>query len=113
MCAKRLPVLAAILFVIAALPGHAQGTPAQKQWPVSIDYPEDGSIFPPGISPPTFLWRDAAGSSWTIDIALSGKAAPIHIVARAERFHFGPLDPECLLNSDQQPKLTPFRPTRR
>jgi len=107
MCAKRLPVLAAILFVIVALPGHAQGTPAQKQWPVSIDYPEDGSIFPPGISPPTFLWRDAAGSSWTIDIALSGKAAPIHIVARAERFHFGPLDPECLLNSDQQPKLTP------
>jgi hypothetical protein len=38
--------------------------------PISIDYPEDGSIFPPGITPPTFLWRDAAGTSWSIDIDL-------------------------------------------
>ena len=37
--------------------------------PISIDYPEDGSIFPPGITPPTFLWRDAAGTLWSIDIA--------------------------------------------
>ena len=31
--------------------------------PISIDYPEEGSIFPPGITPPTFLWRDASGTS--------------------------------------------------
>ena len=24
---------------------------------IVIDYPEDGSMFPPEINPPTFLWR--------------------------------------------------------
>src|SRR5579863_4668936 len=38
---------------------------------ISIDYPEDGSIFPPGVTPPTFLWRDAAGSMWNIDISFA------------------------------------------
>ena len=27
---------------------------------ITIDYPLDGSIFPPEITPPTFIWRDAA-----------------------------------------------------
>ena len=34
---------------------------------ISIDYPLDGSIFPPGITPPTFIWRDAAAESWQIE----------------------------------------------
>jgi hypothetical protein len=102
--------LAAVVF--AALPGHGQpaaaaGQPAGALWKLSIDYPEDRSIFPPGIAPPTFLWRDAAGSSWRIDIAFGGKAAPIRAVTQGERFRLGPLDPECSLNPDQQPKLTP------
>jgi hypothetical protein len=44
--------------------------------PISIDYPESGSIFPPGITPPTFLWRDAAGTSWAIDINFGDGARP-------------------------------------
>ncbi len=105
MRAARLPFLAAILLAVVAGPMHAQTAPAL--WPVSIDYPENGSIFPPGMTPPTLLWRDAAGSSWTIDIALAGKPVPLHIVTRGERFHFWPLDPDCTKNPDQQPKLTP------
>ena len=39
----------------------AAGFAAPVLTSISIDYPEEGSIFPPGITPPTFLWRDAAG----------------------------------------------------
>jgi len=26
---------------------------------IAIDYPEEGSIFPPEITPPAFLWHDS------------------------------------------------------
>src|ERR1035438_3928572 len=28
--------------------------------PILIDYPADGSVFPPDMAAPTFLWRDPA-----------------------------------------------------
>jgi len=74
--------------------------------PISFDYPEEGSIFPPGITPPTFLWRDAAGTSWSIDITFAGKAAPIHAESKGERMHLGPIDPDTVADSNSPPKLT-------
>jgi len=75
--------------------------------PISVDYPEDNSIFPPGIAPPTFLWRDAAGKSWTIDITFADKAQPIHIAADAQHLRIGEIDPQCIGDPDDVPKLTP------
>ena len=72
---------------------------------ISIDYPEDGSIFPPGITPPTFLWRDAAGTSWTIDISFADKTQPIRVLTKGERMHIGAIDPECIEDPEDQPKL--------
>ena len=76
-------------------------------WPISTDYPQDGSIFPPGITPPTFIWRDAAASSWQIEIAFSDKSAPLKIQAKAERMRIGAIDPECVSNTNELPTLTP------
>ncbi|MGP0019830.1 MAG: TolB family protein [Candidatus Sulfotelmatobacter sp.] len=76
-------------------------------WPIAIDYPENGSIFPPGITPPTFLWRDAAGTSWSIDISFANQAPPIHLLTKAEHLQIGTIDPECVANPDDPPKLTP------
>lgn len=73
---------------------------------ISIDYPEDESIFPPDITPPTFQWRDAAGTSWTIDISFADKNQPIRIITRGERMHIGAIDPECIEDPEDQPKLT-------
>jgi hypothetical protein len=111
------PILTLACAMVLVLPGGwracGQTAPARAAkmartlWPISIDYPENGSIFPPGITPPTFLWRDAAGVSWAIDITFADRAAPIHAVAHGERFQFGPSDPQCEVNPDQQPKLTP------
>jgi len=76
-------------------------------WPIAIDYPEDGSIFPPGMTPPTFIWRDAAADSWQIDIAFADNSAPLHLQFKAERMHIGAIDPECVSNTNEPPKLTP------
>src|ERR1022692_1709026 len=75
--------------------------------PISIDYPEDGSIFPPGITPPTFLWRDAAATSWKIDITFADGSAPMHAFSKGERLHIGPIDKECITSTNELPKLTP------
>jgi tetratricopeptide (TPR) repeat protein len=75
--------------------------------PISIDYPEGGSIFPPGITPPTFLWRDAVATSWSIDISFGDKAPPIHALSKGERLNIGAIDPECVSDTNEPPKLTP------
>jgi len=76
-------------------------------WPISIDYPENRAMFPPGITPPTFLWRDAAGTSWSVDITFADKATPIHLVSKGRHLQMGTIDPECVPNRDDPPKLTP------
>ena len=76
-------------------------------WPISVDYPEDGSIFPPGITPPTFLWRDGLASYWNIDIQFADGAPPIHAVSKGERMHLGPVDPDCISDTNELPKLSP------
>jgi tetratricopeptide (TPR) repeat protein len=110
-------IVAALLICCFLLPyrskafGSSQaassGDSKTELWPISIDYPQDGSIFPPGITRPTFLWRDAAAESWQIDIAFADKTAPIHVDANAERMHVGVIDKECISNTNELPKLTP------
>src|ERR1017187_1724341 len=62
----------------------------QAKASASIDYPEDGSIFPPGITPPTFIWRDANATSWHISISFSDKSPAIQAVSHGERMRIGP-----------------------
>lgn len=96
-------------FVMAGSAASAPSAenPGQALSPISIDYPEDGSIFPPGITPPTFLWRDAAGTSWSIDVSFPGKpASNIHVLAKGEKMRIGALDSDCIEDPEDQPKLT-------
>jgi len=54
---------------------------------ITVDYPEDSSIFPPEITSPTFQWRDASDSaaSWTIDVTFNDGSAAIHAQSGGER----------------------------
>jgi tetratricopeptide (TPR) repeat protein len=74
---------------------------------ISIDYPENGSIFPPGITPPTFIWRDVAATSWQIGISFADKAPALHARSIGVRMHTGAIDPQCVAPSNELPKLTP------
>ena len=41
-------------------------------WAITVDYPPDGAVFPPEITPPAFLWTDStAASEWRIEVRFS------------------------------------------
>jgi tetratricopeptide (TPR) repeat protein len=76
-------------------------------WTISIDYPQDGSIFPPSITPPTFIWRDAAANSWQIEVEFADRSAPIHVQSAGGPMRVGAIDPECVSDTNEPPELTP------
>jgi tetratricopeptide (TPR) repeat protein len=82
--------------------GNVQYTPSA----ISIDYPETGSIFPPEITPPTFLWRDpSSATTWQIDVSFSDGAEGIHVRSIGARLQIGPIDSECISATNKLPTL--------
>ena len=80
---------------------------AKSTAPITIDYPQNGSIFPPGITPPTFLWRDSAATSWHITVSFGNKSPSVNAISAGTRMHLGPIDPDCVSDTNEPPKLTP------
>jgi hypothetical protein len=76
---------------------------------ISIDYPEQNSIFPPEITPPTFLWRDPAKTStvWRIEVSFGDGAPPVRTTSRGARMRIGRIDPDCVSETNKLPTLTP------
>jgi len=76
---------------------------------LTIDYPEEGSIFPHEITPPTFIWHDgdSAATHWRIDVAFTGGAKSLHAVSQGEPMKIGEIDPRCVSSTNQPPSLTP------
>lgn len=64
---------------------------------VTIDYPLNGSVFPPEITPPTFLWRDASGTAkrWIIGITFSNRATGIHVATPGNPLEVGEIDTQA------------------
>ena len=75
---------------------------------IVVDYPEAGSIFPPEITPPTFLWRDSSedATQWTIQVAFSDGSTSIHAQSAGEKLRIGEIDPRCVSASNVLPHLT-------
>ncbi len=97
-----------IVGLLAVVHGHLV---AAKEEPnrIIIDYPLNGSVFPPDMAPPTFLWHDPAptADSWHIDIDFGEGSAPIHVESKGERMHIGEIDPRCISANNKLPELTP------
>jgi tetratricopeptide (TPR) repeat protein len=76
---------------------------------ITIDYPAEGAIFPPEITAPTFLWRDAdeGAAAWLIEVAFADGAAGIQVKSQGERMRIGEIDPRCVANTNKLPELTP------
>jgi tetratricopeptide (TPR) repeat protein len=76
---------------------------------ITIDYPLEGSVFPPEITAPTFLWYDPAENAtvWLIEAA-SGDGSPgIRVIAQGERPRIGEIDARAIGETNELPKLTP------
>jgi hypothetical protein len=73
-----------------------------------VDYPAEGSVFPPEFPAPLILWRDSVSraTEWTVDAIFADGGPPIHMEARGERMRLGPSDPRCVSSTNQPPKLT-------
>src|ERR1035441_8186644 len=86
------PLLRAL--VLAGL-GMASAGAQNGTVPIVIDYPADGSVFPPDMVAPTFLWRDSAPGavSWQIDVSFADGSAAIHVAAKGERMQIREVDP--------------------
>jgi hypothetical protein len=108
-------------FLMALAAGASDGVEARKsQAPIqsrasaaaviAIDYPEEGSVFPPEITAPTFLWRDGGKGAtfWRIDISFGDGLATIHAISRGERMRIGRINPDCVSDTNEPPRLTPL-----
>jgi tetratricopeptide (TPR) repeat protein len=76
---------------------------------ITIDYPAQGSIIPPEIIAPTFLWRDSAATTkfWRIDVTFGDRTPAIRLTSRGERMPVGEIDERCAKAGAVQPALTP------
>ncbi len=90
----------------AAIGAAAQGRPAA---PITIDYPLDTSVFPPEFPPPTFQWRDAApdATAWRIEVTFRDGSPAFQVMSAGERLKVGEIDPRCVAETNELPKLTP------
>jgi tetratricopeptide (TPR) repeat protein len=89
----------------------AQRTPEQTvalAAGLTIDYPSQGSIFPPDMAAPTFLWRDATPNvtGWQIDVSFS-EGLPIRVLSKGEPMRVGEIDERCIAPTNKLPQLTP------
>jgi len=116
-CWKPLPARLKSLLIAAIagagslllLPGFAPQPSSGRFASITVDYPADGSVFPPEITPPTFLWRDTAANaaSWSIDIAFADHARGVHAKSAGEPMRIGEIDPQAVSANNELPKLTP------
>lgn len=101
--------IVAVGSVIVALGFGPQPSSAKShQLPaITVDYPVDGSVFPPEITPPTFLWRDPGANRWVVEVSFADHSRGIRLEAPDERMRIGEIDPETVASSNKLPELTP------
>jgi tetratricopeptide (TPR) repeat protein len=85
------------------------GTEPPRVATITIDYPLEGSIFPPEITPPTFIWRDAAeqANRWQIAVTLGDGSPQVQAESRGEPMRIGEIDERCITPTNELPQLTP------
>jgi hypothetical protein len=74
---------------------HAQAaSPGAK---IEIDYPQEGSIFPPEIISPTFLFHDRSETAkrWVIEVSFANHSNGTRVEAAGEFMQIGESDPRA------------------
>lgn len=61
---------------------------------IAVDYPEEGSVFPPDFAPPLFQWLDpnAEATVWRIEVKFAERGPHIREWSDGPRMKVGPLD---------------------
>jgi Flp pilus assembly protein TadD len=100
---------AALTAWLVGMRNNCGQAPPEKPFAITIDYPAEGSIFPPEFPAPTWLWRDPDDKavSWEITISFSDGSPSIHALSQGERMRIGESDPRCFSATNKPPELTP------
>jgi len=91
-----------------ALPARAADR-ATAAATVTVDYPKDGSLFPPDFATPTLEWRDSdpRAKLWVIEFAFGDGGKPVRVKSQGEKLQLGPIDERCAKAGAVAPKLRP------
>jgi tetratricopeptide (TPR) repeat protein len=98
---------AVVVFGCVLLALTACGDSTEKASPESaglvVDYPLDGSVFPPEFVPPTFLWHDLneEAESWQVDIAFADGEPGLSIRVPGGPPPKGRIDPETIRENNE------------
>jgi tetratricopeptide (TPR) repeat protein len=76
---------------------------------ITVDYPLQGSIFPPEITAPTFIWHDKAGTAgtWRIDVSFADGSSALHFQSKGEAPTVGEIDMQCISRTNELPTVSP------
>ncbi len=76
---------------------------------ITIDYPEDASVFPPEFPAPLFQWRDSQPDAavWKVQVTFADGADGLEIDSEGAPMQLGEIDPRCVSPTNELPTLTP------
>src|SRR5581483_8011857 len=78
-----------IVNTLVAAPSPSAGRAA-----VTVDYPSEGSVFPPDLIPPLFQWRDSSETAkvWKVEVQFGERAPSVELWSTGEKLGVGELD---------------------
>jgi len=82
---------------------------------ITIDYPLDGSIFPPEIVAPTFLWHEPTQTAdrWLIDVSLGDGSEHVYVLTEGPSPTTGEEDPRGYAPDQKPYTLTEYQASAR
>ena len=82
--------------------------------PVTVDYPLEGSLFPPDIVPPTVLWHDASeADAWIVQVTFVDGGEPLLAALRGSPPSRGVIDPAAQSVTNEVYEGTPYQQSAR
>ncbi len=79
-----------------------------------VDYPFDGTVFPPGFVSPTFLWHDDSGAdTWWIEVAPSDGEPALEILVPGDPPPQAEVDERAIGKTNEIYEPTPYQASAR
>jgi Flp pilus assembly protein TadD len=99
---------AAVAFVLGLSLGN---TPAPMPGGATIDYPKEGSVFPPDFAPPTYLWHDGGkrADRWSVEWVFANGNASLRTSVDAAEPPAGEIDKRCISVTNELYTPTPYQ----
>jgi len=99
--------------LIEALSTAAPGAAALAA--ITVDYPQDGSIVPPDLAAPTFLWHDddARADAWMVEVSFADEPGRISVLVRGDPPPQGEIDSRTLYEHNEIYRGTEYQQSAR